>query len=246
MACRERHRVFRVLTGELAPAKSTAMLEHFRTCGECREAFESGAKTIRRTGAVPLEAASAEGEDEGDTGSRGPMVMPMAWAGRMKKNRRTMLVFGVAIVALMIAGVGRGRADPQAGAEPAAEVLWRHALAEGTPVVQSPLGVFDARPRVITALVPVGSSQVRVVVEDDAGRVVFEREAKPGVEGCFLEEAGIDAPGGGFRAGRLLVPFPDEASLVLVPGRACGVTVRVAGGHASSSAVFQVRPAEGR
>ena len=162
----------------------------------------------------------------------------------MRRNRRTLIVFGVAIVALMVAGVGRGRAGPEV-AEPAAEVFWRHALAEATPVVQAPVGSSDARPRVIMALVPVGAAAARVTVLDDAGKVAWEREAKSGFEGCFVEETAIDAPGGAFKAGRLLFPFPDEAALALVPGRGYGVVVTVAGGHASASAAFQVRPPSG-
>jgi hypothetical protein len=43
-----------------------------------------------------------------------------------------------------------------------------------------------------------------------------------------------------------MIPFPDEGVIALDPGRGYGVLVAVAGGHASSSAVFQVgRPAVG-
>jgi hypothetical protein len=240
MPCRERPLVFKVLTGDLSPAKSTAMLEHFRRCGECREAFEFGAKTIRQTGVVgvvtPPPAAS---------GDEAPVSLRLPSSPAMRRNRRTLIVFGVAIAALMMAGVGRGRGDADKNAEPVAEAVWRRALADGTPVVRAPLGTADARPRVIMALVPVGSVSARIFVIDDAGRVVLEREVKSGSEGCFVEETGIDAPGGAFRAGRLLVPFPDETALPLVPGRGYGVVVAVAGGHSSASAAFQVRPGAG-
>jgi hypothetical protein len=148
------------------------------------------------------------------------------------------MVFAVAIAALAIAGIGRGRGEAQP-AELPPEAAWKRLIADGTPVVQSPSGAFDARPRIVTALVPLGSASFRLVVLDDSGHVVFEREEKPGSGGCFLEEASIDAPGGAFRAGRLLTSFPAEEALALAPGRAYGLVVAGGGGHASAACVFQ-------
>jgi hypothetical protein len=196
---------------------------------------------MTRTGAV---GGFTDAESHGDADTPAPTGWRSWSPPSVRRNRRTLIVFGVAIVALMVAGVGRGR-GAQEGAEPAAEVFWRHALAEGTPVVQSPVGSSEARPRVIMALVPVGSAAARVTVLDDAGKATWEREAKSGFEGCFVEATWIDAPGGAFSAGRLLVPFPDEATLALAPGRGYAVVVTVAGSHASSSAPFQVRPPSG-
>ena len=80
MSCRERTHVFKVLTGDLSPSKSTAMLEHFRRCGECREAFEFAAKTITRTGAV---GGFADAQSHGDADTPAP-----AMAGGRGRRRR--------------------------------------------------------------------------------------------------------------------------------------------------------------
>ena len=238
MACPNRHQALRVLTGQLSPGKSNDMLAHFRRCGECREAFDFAAKTMTKTAV----AGAATLEDEG--GGRGPRETPR-YSGpapyQVKRNRRTMIVFLVAAVALMLSGIGRDRKE--APAEPATESYWKRALAEGTPVVLAPAGAFEARPRVITALVPPGSGSLRVTILDDAGRPALDFDAKPGFGGCFVEESSIDAPGGAFRACRLVIPFPEAAALPLDPGRTFGVVVSIAGGHASSSLVFQVTAA---
>jgi hypothetical protein len=243
MPCARRHLSLKVLTGELSPAKSNEMLEHFRRCGECREAFDFAAKTMTKTSFV-----ADVGARDDDTASGTPSDRPRpfgSWPSPARRNRRTLIVFGAVVVAMMVAGIGR---DSSAGktAEPSTETLWKRAVSEGTPVVQAPAGGFEARPRVITALVPLGSGSIRVMVLDDAGRAVLDREEKPGANGCFVEELPIEAPGGAFKAGRLMTPFPDEAALPLEPGRSYGVVVTIGGGHASSSAVFQVaRPPDG-
>jgi hypothetical protein len=156
-----------------------------------------------------------------------------------------LIVFGVAAVAFMLAGVGKGRSDAGAPLEPTDESCWRRALSQGTPVVQTPCGTFEARPRVITALVPPASASFSVTIFDQAGRVVFQREEKPGDRGCFVEEGEIGAAGSSFRAGKLVVTFPDDGAVTLEPGRSYGVAIAIAGGHASASSVFQIMPVEG-
>jgi hypothetical protein len=239
MTCRNRPHVLKVLTGQLSPGKSNEMLEHFRRCGECREAFDFAAKTMTRSAAASEAAARAP--DAGPTGAEDLPRSPVAWPSPARRNRRTLVVLGIAIVGLMLAGVGRDRARPPA--ELAREVLWKRALAEGTPIVQSPAGGFDARPRVITALLPPGSGgSLRLTILDDSGRTVFQTEVKPGAGGCFVEEVAIDAPEGAFRAARLMAPFPEAGALALDPGRAYGAVVSIGGAHASCSSVFQLAP----
>ena len=110
-------------------------------------------------------------------------------------------------------------------------------------VVESPKGIFDAPPRVITALVPAGASGFVVTLVDDAGATVYRMEAKPGERGCFVEPAELEGPGGRLRVGRLLVPFPDAAEFPMAPERPYGVVVAIAGGHASASSVVQLHAA---
>lgn len=234
MACPHRHHALRVLTGQLSPAKSNQMLEHFRRCAECREAFDFAAKTMTKTAVAGVASADPYPD------CPGPAETPpfgRSWSPT-RRNRRTMIVLGVAVLAIMLSGIGGGRKEPPA--EVTAEAHWKRSLAEGTPVVVSPSGAFEARPRVITVLVPPGSGSVKLAILDDAGRPVHHQEVNPGVAGCFVEEASFDAPGGAFRAARIVIPFPESASLVFDPGRSYGVFVTIAGAHASSSSVFQV------
>jgi hypothetical protein len=249
VTCPNRHQALKVLTGELSASRSNELLEHFRRCGECREAFDFAARTMSRT----RNAVAAPARPGAGPASSGSSPYSGSWPNPVRRNRRTLVVFGVAAFALALAGVGRGRGDaPPAEASP--EAVCNRLLGEGTPLVQSPAGAFDARPRVISALVPPGSGSIRIAVLDDGGHVVFERDAKPGSAGCFVEEAAIDAPGGAFTAGRLMAPFPDEAELVVDAGRPYGIVVTVAGGHASPASVFQIgrpvalqgAPVEGR
>jgi hypothetical protein len=219
------------------------MLEHCRVCGECREAFDFAAATIAKTAGGCGVPAGIEADPAGKIEEAAPRAS--AWTHPVKRNRRSLILIGVVVLALGLSGVGKGRADADAPVEPAVEIVWRRLLREGTPVVQSPAGTFDARPRVVTALLPPGSGSLGVTVLDQAGKVVFQVAAKPGERGCFVEEGDIPAKGGAFRAARLLVPFPDAGVLKLDPGRPYGVVVSVAGGHASSSSVFQVSKGEG-
>jgi hypothetical protein len=213
------------------------MMEHFRVCGECREAFDFAATTITRTGATSSQALDGP-TSAPRTPGRGSL--PGSWPAPVKRNRRTILVFGAVVVAIVVAGLGKRGDAPKEPTEPPEAVIWRRDLSKGTPVVQSPAGTFESRPRVITALVPPGSGSFGVIVLDDVGHVVLQRDFKPGEKGCFLEEAPIDAPGGSFTAATLLVPFPEEDALVLGSGQNFGVIVTVSGGHASRASVFQV------
>jgi hypothetical protein len=238
MPCPHRKKTIRVLMGEVGPDTTAKVLEHCRVCGECRQAFDFGAATITRsTATARAEPAGALASSERHAG---PAASSGAWRNPVRRNRRTLIVFGVAAVACLLAGVGRGKAGEPPSLEAPAEALWRRMLGEGTPVVQSPAGGFEGRPRVVTALVPPGSGRFGVSVLDQDGRSVFFREEKPGERGCFVEEVEIAAPGGSFKAGRLLLPFPEEEALALPPGRPFGVVITVGGGHASPASVFQV------
>lgn len=235
MACPHRPHALRVLTGQLSPTKSNQMLEHCRRCGECREAFDFAAKTMTKT-VVAGGVSSADLDPDWS----GPAATPRFGrsSSPARRNHRTMIVLGVAVLAIMLSGLGGGRKEPSA--EVASEAHWKRSLSEGTPVVVSPSGAFEARPRVITALVPLGSGSVEMAIVDDAGRPVHRQDVKPGAAGCFVEESSFDAPGGAFRAGRIVIPFPDAAFLALDAGRSYGVVVTIAGAHASASSVFQV------
>jgi hypothetical protein len=234
----------KVLMGELGAERSTRMMEHFRVCGECREAFDFAASTIakaspRRPAPVAAGPAAGEAESSSDVRAVPRFAMPA------RRNRRVIFVFGIAMVALAVAGLGGGRNPPPAAGEPSDESVACRLLGGGTPVVESPNGTFDSRPRVITALVPAGAAGFSVTVLDDSGRPVWRSDEKPGERGCFLEPGEIAAGGKSFRAARLLVPFPDEAALPLAGGRPYGVVVAIAGGHASPSSVLQIRAPEG-
>jgi hypothetical protein len=233
MACPNRPQALKVLTGQLSPEKSNRMLEHCRRCGECREAFDFAAKTMTKTAGAGVASSNIDPDfaEPADTPRFGRSWSPA------RRNRRTMIVLGVAVLAMMLSGIGGGRKEPPA--EVAAEAHWKRSLADGTPVVLSPSGAFDARPRVVTVLVPPGSGSVRMAILDDTGRPVHHQDVKPGVAGCFVEESSFDAPGGAFKAARLVIPFPESASLALDPGRSYGVVITISGAHASSSSVFQ-------
>ena len=215
------------------------MLEHFRVCGECRHAFDFAAATMTRTAGASA-SADAISDEVGDAKPAAVRPIRGSYPNPVRRNRRILIVFGVAAFAFMISQVGKGRAAADLPAEPSVESLWRRLLSEGTPIVENPAGPFDARPRVITALVPPGAGRFGVTVLDQAGKVVFQREEQPGERGCFLEECDIPIPSGSFRAGKFVTLFPDEVSLTLEPGRSYGVSITIAGGHASASSVFQI------
>jgi hypothetical protein len=79
------------------------------------------------------------------------------------------------------------------------------------------------------------------MIVDASGKVVHEREFSGGKDGCVIEEIELASPGGTYRAGRVVLPFPDPDVLGLEPGSAGGVMLAVPGGHVSSSTVYRVR-----
>jgi hypothetical protein len=239
MACKHRRKALRVLTGDLGPDSSARMLEHCRVCGECREAFDFAAAALTKS-STAIERPHQHAAGAPDSDPSRPSPIGVARSTQVRRNRRTVIIFGVAALAFMLAGITRGRGDAAAPADPSNEAVWRKTLSAGTPVVDSPAGTFEARPRVITALVPLGAGSFTVTVLDQSSAVVFRREEKPGERGCFVEDVEIAAPAGTFRAGRFVVPFPEESAMRLEAGQSYGVSVAIAGGRASASSVFQM------
>src|SRR5262245_13351317 len=104
MACPKKSKALKVLMGELGPAATTRMLEHCRVCGECREAFDFAASTISKTGAASAGPPGRRGRS-GDDGST-PEDRRVVWTDSVRRrNRRTIVIFGVVFLALLFAGI---------------------------------------------------------------------------------------------------------------------------------------------
>src|SRR5688572_23559285 len=239
MACREKGRTLKVLRGELGVRDAARSLDHVRACGECREAFRFAASTLTKHAASEAEA-SYEGSPAGDSG--GPSRRSSTLGG-LVGGRKVRSILILCVVAMIVIGVASGGFGKQAARARVAsnEEQWRVLLARGIPVCTSPDGEHEGRPRAVLALVPPATGAVRLIFVDDSGKVIHEREFSAGKDGCFIEEIEVVAEGGTFRAGRVMLPFPDQESLALEPGIAAGVMIAVPGGHVSASTVYRVR-----
>lgn len=234
VVCAERPLVMGLLAGLLSEAQSNRAIEHMRNCPPCHEALAAAATS---TGAGRLR----EGMDLSD-----PDLTSLLASARSRFRPRHLrpaprASWAFAALALVLAGVavfrgpGRGREADEGAAEGR---IWFQSLIRGVPVMLSPSGVAEARPRTFSCLLPPAATGFRLVVIGDDGSPVADVPFAPGAPDVLLEPVDIAGSEGGCRAQHVVAPFP--ADVAIEPGRTYGLAIALPGAVISPTITFTV------
>ncbi|HGY91790.1 MAG TPA: hypothetical protein ENK43_11520 [Planctomycetes bacterium] len=223
-SCDKAKDVGRLLQGVLNSKQTLAVLDHAKSCEQCRDLMTAGARIV--TGSHEEEVIVPEAH------RCSPVTHPRAsvsrsgltneeavnWIRRKraKTGSRRLLVFGVLILAaLFLPRVLRpsGRRHPQS-VEDLFTVL---SLSEGRPVLLSPVGDMSGRPMAIAVRLPAGNERFRLRVLTE-GRVVFESEIRMNDAGATFDRLTLDGDKGEITAVDVLAPFPPRDALALDEG----------------------------
>ncbi len=222
--CDKAKDVGRLLQGVLNSKQTLAVLDHAKTCEECRELMTAGARIV--SGSRDTDTAVPEAH------RCSPVTHPKApisrsgltdeeaanWVRRKrsKSGSRRLLVFGVLILsALFLPRLLRpGGAGPTRSVEDLFTLL---SLAEGKPVVLSPTGDMSGRPMAVAVRLPAGNEGFRFRVLSE-GRVVFERMIRKNDAGTTFDTLRLAGDKGEVTAVEVLAPFPSRDALALGEG----------------------------
>ena len=242
MPCSETRTTLRYLRGELSDRGAARCAEHLHTCTECRATMRFGAETMLaardeeenpsidasgvRESMRPVATSAAATPSRGAFGLRGLFVGRPATAGQSSRPRWILMLGTAAVIMwLVLRGGNETPAVQAASISPA-----KAALAEGQPFVDSPSGLLAGRPRAVSALLPAGAAEFRVLIIDAAGQVCWSAAHRAGQPGVL---AG-DEQGGQ----RVLAPFPTAEQLPLEAGQPYGISIVIPGARMSASTRF--------
>lgn len=109
------------------------------------------------------------------------------------------------------------------------EILIDSAMRDGLPYWESPVGRLNARPKVVRVYLPRGNDrfEMHLLAAGEPERVLEFKDAEDGISFEKSENVG---PEGAFPCIETLIPFPDEETLHLDPGKTYFVWARLPNG----------------
>ncbi len=223
-SCDKAKDVGRLLQGVLNSKQTLTVLDHAKTCDECRDLMTAGARIVsgvrdeevvvpeaHRCSPVthPKASISRSGLTDEDA---------MNWVRRKraKTGSRRLIMFGVLILsALLLPRLLRpaGETKPRS----VEDLFTLLSLGEGRPVLLSPTGDLSGRPMAIAARLPAGNEGFRFRVLSE-GRVIFERTIRKNDAGTTFDTLTLAGDKGEVTAVDVLAPFPSRDALALGEG----------------------------
>ncbi|MCB9832307.1 MAG: hypothetical protein H6807_07510 [Planctomycetes bacterium] len=237
-----RRKVKDFLNGTLDKKGTLEVLDQVKRSEVCRHYLEEQARAAAsaRRVAGNETAASAHGCETVlpplDPGSDLRHSQETDWGslldGRKRRGLRRTILLGLAVLLFMAVG-GKLLKKEESGPG-AAEKARIEELTAGSPVMVEPAsGRLDARPIAISALLPAGNEQVKLLVFTGE-RVVHEREFKAGDSGVDMAPITLNGPSGKIQAVEALLPFPASERLALVTGERYFLTLELPNGRQST------------
>ncbi|MCA9322465.1 MAG: hypothetical protein KDB53_17110 [Planctomycetes bacterium] len=246
MGCPQSARLGALLTGSLNRAQTLSVLDHAKTCEDCKRSLEDRARlTTGRSSDEPqrdlqgcrgveappaLRTRSGLGTEEIEEWSR---------KGRTNTGMRRVITTGIILAGLLFAFKRLSEKSlPPANLD---RLLAAMSIEEGDAWIVTPFGPVSHRPMVLTAWLPPGNDRVEVEYARD-GQIVLKQEFRTGERGCTFDRGTVPGREGPLPAIEIILPFPDAEHLVLEPQARYFCTLRLANGRDSAPRGFRFDP----